>query len=289
MSEWWRHLRGKPFYWVLDGSNPAADLFMLRYVLERPEQARALRAAQLRLRESPEVEALKEQLAMEGGLWAPRYHTSLWVLRLLAELDVPGDDERIAEALDRVLDQGEDVEGVSSPINANAIVVHMAAVFGFHRDGRVQARLARLEERLEACDLPDQADAAVDWLTQSAMALAALPEEARDAATVERLAHRLEALDPAPIQRYRQYGFPTFDRPDDLTLARSALLLNVGRAWLEPWVRYIEGAQDEQGLWRMQRYLPTPGAVRWEDEEEGEPSRWLSAQALYILRAYYGE
>lgn len=288
MNEWWRHLTGRPFYWVLDSTHPAADLFVLRHVVERPACAPGLRAARLALAESSQVARLRAHLdGAGGGLWSPRYGATLWALRLLAELGVPGNDEGVAEALDRVLDQPPGPEEESEPLNLAAIVLHTAMAFGFHDDERVRAGVARVQGLLRTDALPVPGEARADWLVQMAMALAEQPEAERDGATLALLQTQLERLDPATLERYACYTFPTFDRPDDLTLARSALRLGLGGAWLVPWVQRIEAAQDERGLWRLQRALPTPGGVRWEDE--GAPSRWVSAQAMYVLRAFYGE
>lgn len=288
MGEWWRHLTGRPFYWVLDGTHPAADLFVLQHVLERPEGAPPLRAARLALAESAQVERLKAHLGDGGeGLWSPRYETALWVLRLLAELGVPGDDERIAEALDRVLEQPPEEGGEPEPTNLLAIVLHTALAFGFGEDERVQAGVSQLGGLLRTDALPASQPERADWLAQAAMALAQQPEAERDTVTAGLLKERLEELEPGRLERYAVYGFPTFDEPNDLVLTRSALRLGIGGEWLRPWVERIEAAQDEQGLWRLGRALPAPADVEW--EAEGEPSRWVSAQALYVLRAFYGE
>ncbi|MGH7482518.1 MAG: hypothetical protein ACRELV_10210, partial [Longimicrobiales bacterium] len=208
-------------------------------------------------------------------------------LRLLAELEASGADERIATALDRALDSQP--HGEPEPVNLAAMLVHIAGAFGFHDDPRVRAKLARIEERLAEQTRSATKDDVADWLVQAAMALAALPESLRDPSALDTLARRLASLDPPSVQRYRRYSFPTFDRPDDITLARSALRLGIQGEWLQPWIDYIESSQDEEGRWRIGRLLPLPGAVPWPDEKEGTPSRWITAQVLYILRAFYGE
>ncbi len=70
-------------------------------------------------------------------------------------------------------------------------------------------------------------------------------------------------------------------------LAQAALRLNIAGKWLQPWIERIENAQDERGLWHLDRALATPASIAW--EAEGEPSRWISAKAMYVLRAFYGE
>lgn len=286
---WWLHLTGKPFYWVLDGTHPAADYFMLRYVVERPDKAKVLKEARLRLAESPQVQALKERLKRGSGtmLWTPRYSTTMWILRLLAEVGVPGDDETIAEALDNVLELDGEGDFEPAPVNVNAIVLYTAFAFGFGHDERVQSRLTTLRTALESHDLPPTPTALADWLTLAAQALAEQPEAERDPAVLTLLRHHLEALLPDVIDRYETYGFPTFDHPDDLVLVQAALQLSLSGEWLRPWVQRIEKSHDAEGLWPLKRALPTPGAISW--EERGAPSRWLTAKAIYALRAFYGE
>ncbi len=240
---------------------------MLRHVVGRPESARVLRAARLALQESPEVLALKEGLA--------RGEDALWTLRLLAEVGVAGDDERLAESLDRLLD-----EETTSP----AILLHIVLAFGFQEDARVQHLLHAAQARLRG---PASADKQADWLTLVAMALAEQPAVYRDTEIAHLLGQQLQCLSLDELPRYHQYTFPTFDQPDALILARSALRLGLVGAWLEPWIERIVAAQDEQGMWHLDGTLPTPGTIHW--EEAGQPSRWVTGQALYILREFYGE
>lgn len=287
-DQWWRHLKGRPFYWALDGTHAGADLFMLRHVVERPKHSRSLAAARLALEESAQVEGLKRLLEQKSGtLWAPRYRTPLWILRMLAELGLSGNDERIAEALDSLLTQEADEEVEGAPVNLNAIMLHIALAFGFGDDERVQIRLSQLQKELAEEELPSEAIPLADWLTQAAFALAQQPAHERDPITLKHLRDHLSQLAPTALTRYKRYTFPTFDHPDDLVLAQAALKLNIEGEWLRPWVDRIENAQDERGLWWLNHALPTPNHIAW--EQENAPSRWISAKALYVLRAFYGE
>jgi hypothetical protein len=208
MTEWWRHLKGRPFYWVLDGTLPAADLFMLQYVVERPSEASPLRAARLALAESREVEALKRHLEQGSAeLWEPRYETWLWTLRVLAELGVPGDDERIAEALDGVLDRML-IEDEGEPTNGPAIVLHTALAFGFHEDERVQAGVARIEEVLRQDGLSLAEEARADWLVQAAMAFAERPEGERDGGCVGVVNGAVKAIRSGEVGPLRKVRLP---------------------------------------------------------------------------------
>lgn len=283
-NEWWRHLKGRPFYWAVDGTHPGADLFVLRHVMGRPKRSRGLRAAQLALQVSGHVESLIVRLAAEkASLWA-RYEGIIWVLRVLAELGVSGHDERIAEALDSVLEQPVTAEHGS--LHANAIVLHIAWAFGFGDDERVQARSHQLEDQIKQYAQPFS-KTEVDGLTLAAMALAEQPHQERNTEIIRLLKQHFASLDPETLLTYQTYRFPTFDQPDDLIFAQAVLRLNIAGKWLQSWIDRIEHAQDERGLWHLNHALPIAGNIAWEAEQQ--PSRWISAKAMYILRAFYGE
>jgi hypothetical protein len=278
-------LKGRPFYWALDGTHPAVDLFMLRHVVGRPEQAPVVRRARLALVESPLVEALKGMLNSEAPTArAPRYERPFWALRLLAELGVSGDDERIASALDRMLEERQSDRGNG---HLDPLVVHMALALGYGEEERVQAALGHMVEALISGTLRGEPYQRANRLVLVAQALAAQAAGKRDETALSALAGYLRELQPESLPGYRTYRFPTYDQPDDLVLARSALLLGLRGDWLRPWVERIGAAQDEQGLWRLEQALPVPGGITV--EQEGQPSRWLTAQALFILREFYGE
>jgi len=282
-NQWWRHLKGRPFYWAVDGTHPGADLFVLRHVMARPKRSRGLRAAQLALQVSPQVEALISRLEDKSASLWHRYDGMIWILKVLAEVGISGHDERIAEALDWVLDQS--LEQPDAPMNANAIVLYIALAFGFADDERVQARLHQLEDDVKGYTQPFTR-AEVDGLILAAMALAEQPMQERNIETIERLKVQMMTLDPQKWLDYQKYGFPTFDQPDELLLAQAALRLNMAGEWLQPWINRIEQAQDERGLWHLNRALPIAGTRMW--EVESQPSRWISAKAMYVLRAFYG-
>lgn len=283
-NEWWRHLKGRPFYWAVDGTHPGADLFVLRHVMGRPKRSRGLRAAQLALQVSPQVETLITRLEDKtASLWH-RYDGMIWILNVLAEVGISGYDERIAEALDWLLEQS--LEQTDAPIHAKAILLYIALAFGFADDERVQACLHQVEHQVKGYT-PPFTRAEVDGLILAAMALAEQPMQERNTETVARLKKHFMTLEPQKWLDYQKYGFPTFDQPDDLLLAQAALCLEIAGEWLQPWITRIEQAQDERGLWHLNRALPVAGEGMWENQSQ--PSRWISAKAMYVLRAFYGE
>lgn len=276
MAEWWSYLKGRPFYSVLDESDPAASYYMLRYVIERPDSARAVQAARLALQVSPEVAKLKDQLFQDNvPEWAADYSGSRWALRFLAEWGHPGDDESIATCLDHAIDTLENEGHPFAPL----MVLHTALAFGFGEDERVRNLLNRLVR--DYC-FAESSHKSAEGLTLIAMALAAGVTSDLHPYALPGLKAQLCTLTPAALPDSSRYAYPTFDTPDGLTLAESALRLGIAGAWLEPWIEQVIGGQDEDGWWKA-------AVVHRSTADPRAPDRWISARAMYVLRAFFGE
>lgn len=290
MSAWWHHLTGQPFYWAMDGAHPAAVLLVLHEVLERPSGAPGLQSARLELREWAPVRHLIASLDSgwhgdPSSLVHPRYRAPLWRLRLLAELGVPGDDLAIAEATDRLLDLPLNApEGV----NLNAIVLSIPLALGYGSDPRVLRRLDHLAASL-ADPLPADPATRADRLAHTVATLAAAVRAGlADPGACERAAERLLAIPLADLgPRWRRFGFPIFDQPDLLFASRHLLLADIRDERVGRWVETVAARQDPVGRWRLERSLQEESGTIL--EVPAEPSRWLTAQALFVLRAFYGE
>src|SRR5688500_9861684 len=173
--EWWQALRGRPFYWVLDGSDPAASYYMLRYVVERPDRSRARQAARLELMQWDAVAQVKSRLQeTEIPGWDRAYAGPLWALRLLAEWGHPGDDEAIATALDWALDR----DAAAAHPYGKELMLHIGAAFGFASDERVRALMSAVVEGLSSPAVKPER------VALAAMAFAAIPPEDLDSGTV---------------------------------------------------------------------------------------------------------
>lgn len=284
--EWWRTLKGRPFYWALDESDPISSYYMLRYVVERPDAARAVQAARLALQESEAVAQVKETLTrVAGARWEPPYTGPLWALRLLAEWGVAGDDERIAETLDWALDQPDD----DFDVWREPLLLYCANTFGFGDDDRLADSRWKLFFHLNRFNEWDNAakrTAWERWVALVAMAGAAAPATL-SADTLAETEHALSRIDRVNFMSNNPLCYPTYDQPDGLTVVESALRLGLRGDWLTPWVEALVDLQDEQGLWRVARPLPLPAGLT--PPAPDSPNRWLTAKALYCLRTYYGE
>lgn len=300
---WWKQLRGKPFYHLFDDAHPPARLFMLERMISREKGTPTQAEAELAMREWGVVRHLRRIQHPEGWwghtdmLWTPRYTATLWRLRLLAEFGVPGGDEAIATGIHYLLERAptSDTEAATStadsgglPINLNAIVTYVPLAFGFHRDERVRRRLDILASAILDDETPDDADARADWLAQSAATLAHTPDPPPE--VVATLVDRLLVRTPDELpERWHRFGAPVFDRPDILFATRALIELGVRDDRLAPWIEFVVDKQrddDRGGLYlEVNRYAPAGLGI----EAEGEFSNWLTAQALYVMREWYGE
>ncbi|MDQ7029261.1 MAG: hypothetical protein Q9O62_05500 [Ardenticatenia bacterium] len=298
---WWQHLRGKPFYHLLSKEHPAAWAFTLQHVMTRPRRTPTMAEANLALRQWPLVRRVLDKMHPEGWwerpdtLWSPRYTSTLWRLRLLAEFHVPGTDERIATATDRLLNlttptlADELIRGETEtiPINVDAIITFIPLAFGFVQDGRVQQRVRALQAAILRGLWPGDVNTQADWLAQAAATLALAPRP--NPIAVARLA---DALLDRPLhtlpERWLRFGAPTFDRPDLLFAARALLQLGVRDSRLQTWVEFIVAKQRHNGRGGLTLERSLHEAADFPAEAAGQFSRWLTAQALFIMAEWYG-
>ncbi len=299
---WWHHLRGRPFYYLFSKDHPAAWVFALRYIMTRPRRTPTMAEAELALREWSLVRRVLQEMHPDGwwgqpdALWTPRYTSTLWRLRLLAELGVRGDDERIATATDRLLelttptivDELVQSDTEDAPVNLDAIITHIPLAFGYTQDDRVQRRVRALQMTLLRGRFLPALPQRADWLAQAAATLALVPRP--NPAAVQALANALleMPLDALP-DRWFRFGAPTFDQPDLLFATRALVQLGIRDRRLQPWVDYIVSKQHpgEQGGIVLERSLYE--AADFPAESAGRFSRWLTAQALFIMSEWYGD
>lgn len=299
---WWHHLRGRPFYHLFSKEHPAAWTFALKHIMRRPRRTPALAEAELALREWPLVRRLLEEMHPDGwwdrpdSLWTPRYRATLWRLRLLAEFGVCGDDERIATATNRLLDlttptlAAELVQGDTEevPVNLEAIITFIPLAFGYTSDSRVQQRVRALQVAITRGHMPAELPAQADWLAQAAATLALVPNPVP--AAVQALADALLNLPLEALpERWWRFGAPVFDQPDLLFATRALVRLGVRDARLQPWIDAVVSKQQpgEQGGFLLERSLYE--AADFPAEPAGQFSRWITAQALFVMAEWYGD
>jgi hypothetical protein len=158
MTKDWRNpLNDDPVTWLLerDADNPGVRHFALIDLLGRPsDDPEVVSARQAVMSEGP-VPALLEAQAPEG-YWVtpgpgyfPQYRGSVWAVTMLGQLGADGEDERVHNGCQYVLEHATDKNGAFSmaAIPSQAILClngHLAAALldlGWRREERLQRAL----------------------------------------------------------------------------------------------------------------------------------------------------
>lgn len=135
-------------------------------------------------------------------------------------------------------------------------------------------------------------------VVKSLKALAEIPEHKRTShvnATISKsveylLIHRIykRSHDLARVSKpgWRKFGFPLMYQTDILEILGILAGLGIQDARMQEAVDLLVSKQDEHGKWAMENTFN--GHVQIDIEQKGEPSKWITLNALRILKRYYG-
>jgi hypothetical protein len=153
MESWRRALNGDPLPWLLETETPAVRHLALRWLLDEPEDAPAVRRARAAaMRTDPIAATLAAQ--QPAGYWvkpgpgyAPKYTSTVWSLMFLDQLGADAADRRIQRACAYLLEQAQAPDGGFGWNGTDSGVVHclhgnlLRALIGFGwlDDARVRA------------------------------------------------------------------------------------------------------------------------------------------------------
>lgn len=128
-------------------------------------------------------------------------------------------------------------------------------------------------------------------------ALAEIPKENRSQETQKTIEDAVDFLlkhqiykkshDPGKVSRpgWLRLGFPLMYQTDILEILGILAKLGIRDNRMQEAVDRIVSSQDEQGRWKMQNSFNDRILV--EIEEKGQPSRWITLNALRVLKHYY--
>jgi len=332
MTEWWEPLRGDPMNWLLDWDEPSVRYFALVDIVERPSEAPAVIEARQSIAASPTVRKIFAKQHPDGWwatpdqIYRPKYRSTVWQLIILAELGVSGQDPRIAQACEFVLQRSMTQEGDFShvPDKSRIIpyclpgnIVRFLLRFGYGDDPRTQLAIRRLAEtsleRGWACrhhrnapclwgalktlwafsEIPEaerssQVEEAIErgvefFLSQD---FAAMGPESKALTHQKPLPGRKELKGRVSAFEWQRFGFPLFYHCDLLFGLRVMTALGRGRdPRLQPAVEIMLAKQDEGGRWIMERSFN--GRMQTNIERKGQPSKWVTLNALRVLKGVY--
>jgi hypothetical protein len=313
---WLTHLNGDPILWLLEPDSPSVRYFTLTELLDRSPNGTEAREARAAIANSPIVEGIFAAQAPEGHWESPlrpyaaRYRGTVWQLIILAELGVNGQDERVRRAVENLYAHAQDrqtggfsesgtVSGVHPCLTGN--MVRALLRFGYLEDERLGRAIKHLLATQNSdggwrCRYYEGGARPCLWASVKILwALSEIPESQRtseEKATIEIGAQLLlrnhlfrdehagfKLLSPG----WLRFGFPLFYQSDALEGLR--VLTNLGFASderLGEAVDVLLSKQDEQGRWAMETTFN--GKMQVDIEEKGKPSKWVTLNALRVVK-----
>ena len=314
--KWLNVLRGDPTPWLLEPENPAVRYWTLTGVLDRPAGDPEVREARAAVAQQPLVQELFAHQHADGhwGDDETKPHTAQGTLGVLGVLHMQGvePDERTVAGCDSFLRFCQHESGGFSmtktrrsgifPCTTGAHLPFLV-YFGLGDDPRVRRAFAFLVEDMstgDALDCGRYQHRDCLWGAIAALnGLAVLPVDMRSSQSeqvVQRLAGALLDADydfGGEHKRWLTFGVP---RTWDLLSALRALAQHPERGRgmaahgyaqdprFAPLLDRFLACQDEQGRWLCGSVSRT-----WPLEKRNRPSKWITLDALRLLRAVWKE
>jgi len=309
-----------PLAWLLSPENPSVRYYTLVKLLDRPLENPDVQEARQGIMESRQVQAI---LALQDaqGWWGehvsalnPMYHGTIWQLGYLAELGASAADPAIRKGAELVWNtaQGEqgDFPNQSKTYHKFApedmpcmdgIALWTLIRLGYGMDDpRVAKAVTFMSQALIHAEMRCTFNAKLPCAWGGAKvlrALSALPETQRTPevkTAIHKAANFFLDCDLAQAdfprkpkanisQHWFKLGFPRNYQSDLLELAVTLADLGyAGEARYKPLVEYLLAKRRPDGAWKLEETLPQM-AVPF--ERKGQPSRWVTWQAWYVLKS----
>jgi len=256
-----------------------------------------------------------------------KYKGTVWQLIILAELGADGKDRRIRKACEFVLDSSQDCEsggfsylraeagggwhnGVLSCLTGN--MVWSLIRFGYLEDFRIQrgidwiVRYQRFDDGVREAPKGWPYDKREKcWgkhichmgVVKALKALAEIPVNERSQGmkkTIEKgveymLNHhiykRSHDLSRVSKPSWLQFGFPLMWQTDILEILGILTKLGFKDQRMQEAVDLVISKQDDHGRWNLESTFN--GRFQVNIEQKGKPSKWITLNALKVLKRFY--
>jgi hypothetical protein len=304
--DWIEVLYSDVIPWLLETSNPPVRYWTLTRLLERAaDDAAVVQAHGMIMERGPAVEILSHYAGGgrwegERGYYSPKYTSTHWQLLLLAELAADGQDERIAAACRRMIDEVSRVDQSDAHPCFHGNLIGYLHALGQAQDERVRGLEAVLAGAGTAgkwrCAL--NGDLPCAWGAARALwGLGRIPAGERSDAVNEAIESGVRFLGrfnlhegdyPTDGTRHKMWdslNFPLFYQADVLFTLRA--LADLGRVNERPAfrraVRWLKERRRGDGRW--DGVSPYTSRMWASLEERHRPSKWVTWQALYVMKA----
>jgi len=308
--------------WLLNESDPSVRYRVLRELLDRTESDPAVAAARREIGvRGWAAEILSRQLP--GGQWVtpgtsaqelyrPKYSATNWSLIILAELGADRSDPRVARAAELMLDRfgdpaDDNLGGEQSEVCFTGNCVRMMHRLGYGDDPRVVRATEWLVTAQKAdggwhC-WPSESGTLAAW--EALAALAAVPEPRRSPEIRRALDRGVEFYLERGLMRDDEGTYPPWLRIHyprhyyyDVLIGLD-ILTALGRGRdprILPALAWLEAKRSPDGTWPLEALQPDldPSDDYFDHQRTpyypvglelvGRPSRWITAEALCVLR-----
>ncbi len=311
-ASWTSVLKANPTDWLLEPDNPVVRFWALRDLVDAPK--RRVEAARRQALEGELAAEVFRQQKPEGhwespgNMHAPHYTATIYQLTLLGNLGATAEDDRVLKAVRAVLQTQREDGGFPGHDPARCpfgpydigLIIRFMHQFGLGADRRVKRmfRWVKQDQTREGgwtgtrghCE-----PAAAGCLNASANVLWGLATAGTFAGTpvARKGIGFLAKVTASSAGRGREFSYPQCWNfwVDDVKLAEIYLGLGVS-ADEEPlktcW-KSILTRQGKDGRW-LERMGPYPEAranckrMRAFFPQKGQPSKWVSAKAMIVLK-----
>ncbi|MFB0533707.1 MAG: nitrogen fixation protein NifH [Anaerolineae bacterium] len=312
MADWMSLLETDPIPWLLGEDNPSVRYFTLTDLLEPPLSNAEVRQAKAAIMASEPVQKILDAQYPDGywvkpGIgYSPKYRATVWQVIFLADLGATR-TAQIEKACEQVFEHAQRTDGAfiankrerGAVICLNGNLLRSLLWFGYGDDPRVQRGLAWLAARVSGdegfgCHYNGRLPCA--WGAVKVLsAFAALPEGERPPAVQEAIGRGVEFLLSYDLVKadypgghggvsplWFQFGFPLTYVSNILEALLVLTRLGRGRhPRLAGAIEFMLAKQDQEGYWPLEY---SPGKTWATFGQRGQPSKWVTLNALRVLR-----
>lgn len=315
MEEWKKLLRMDPTDWLVEEDDPSVRYFTLVSLLDRPEDDPDVRAAREAIDLSDRVRAILDAQRPEG-YWDRDKRAYLGVTNYLMALEFlgyRGHDERVHKAIEYLLADAQTDDGAftcDGPKGGRGEVIPCFTAngvrflhwFGYGEDPRTVKALGYLlrtqrDDGGWLCFERVKKTHACFWATAKVLTtLEALPADQQTPQVAEAVQRAVRLFLDRGLyhhhsefgkvsSRWFQFARPLFVSTDVLEILELvAPYVSPDDQRIQEGLNLVLAKQDERGRWPAERAIPVRKTFPITFEEVGQPSKWVTLDALNMLR-----
>jgi hypothetical protein len=333
MEEWLNYLKADPRNWLSEADNPSVRYLAMTELATKPISKASIKKAKREIMTTGPVPIILFKQNDDGywetveGFYDTKYRGTVWQLLVLAELYADGNDNRIKQAVEFILNWSQDRESGGFATRGSLRGGQRMAVIpcltgnmvwsllrlGYFEDPRVQkgiewiTKYQRYDDGIEKGPSGWPYERKTCWgrhtchmgVVKSLKALAEIPPDRRSepvkqtikSAAEYLLKHHLfkksHELSQVAKPAWLNLGFPLMWNTDVLEMLDVLTALGYHDMRMQEAIDLVITKQDEQGKWNLENTFN--GRFQVNIEKKGKPSKWVTLNALRVLRGYLEE